>query len=295
DERLAAVFDRHANHARARIERILDELLHDRGRPLDDLACRDLVRDAGGQNRDLRRHRGTTSAASTQPRTPSCRSTPRHAPPRPQPIPDQLLPARGRPLADRACRDLVRDAGGQNRDLRRHRGTTSAASTQPRTPSCRSTRSHAPARRSTYSAAPASSVMAALAAPYGATRTGVPGLAITATGRARCRHSRAASPPHAAVASPNTISAMPRRRAATASHSPTHPAAAPRAHSPGVARPVASNGSLAASGGGRNRRARSTSGARGVRRAAIAHAAAALPSAPARYSVAPRLYHCAAT
>src|SRR5205807_6503627 len=165
DERLAAVFDRHADRARAGIERVLDQLLDDRGRPLDHLACRDLVGDLGGQDRDLGHHSGTTSAASTQPRTPSCRST----------------------------------------------------------------RSQAPARRSTYSAAPASSVMAALAAPYGATRTGVPGLAITATGRARCRHSRAASPPHAAVARPNTISAMPRRRAATASHSPTHPAAAPRA------------------------------------------------------------------
>src|SRR2546427_46941 len=111
------------------------------------------------------------------------------APARIKRIRDELLHDGGRPLDDLACRDLVRDAGGQNRDLRRHRGTTSAASTQPRTPSCRSTRSHAPARRLTYSAAPASSVMAALAAPYGATRTGVPGLAITATGRARDRKS----------------------------------------------------------------------------------------------------------
>ncbi|PYO30875.1 MAG: hypothetical protein DMD51_06105 [Gemmatimonadetes bacterium] len=71
DERLAAVLDRHPNRARPRVERVLDELLDDRGRPLDHLACRDLVCDSGGQNGDLRRHSGTTSAASTQPRTPS--------------------------------------------------------------------------------------------------------------------------------------------------------------------------------------------------------------------------------
>src|SRR5207247_608560 len=139
--------------------------------------------------------------------------------------------------------------------------------------------------------------MAALAPPYGATRTAVPALATTATGRARWRHSRTASPAHAAVSRPSTITRIPppRRRPSSASQSTTHPAAAARAHSLGVATPTASSDSLAASGGGRNSRARRTSGARGVSRAAIAHATAALPSAPARYSVAPRLYQWAAT
>ena len=43
DEPPAAEFDHDIDAGRARVERILDEFLHDGGRPLDDLARRDAV------------------------------------------------------------------------------------------------------------------------------------------------------------------------------------------------------------------------------------------------------------
>src|SRR2546422_3676022 len=80
DERLPPVLDRHADRPSAGVERVLDELLHDGGRPLDHLAGGDLVRDLGREDRDPRRHSGTTSDASSQPRTPSGRATWSQAP-----------------------------------------------------------------------------------------------------------------------------------------------------------------------------------------------------------------------
>src|SRR5437879_2738329 len=78
-------------------------------------------------------------------------------------------------------------------------------------------------------------------------------------------------------------------------HRATQQRPAPSADSPGVARPVVRSASLAASGAGRSSRARRTKGSRGASRAALAQAAVALPSAPARYNVAPRLYQWAGT
>ena len=75
DERLPPVLDRDANRSGAGIERVLDELLYDRGRPLDHLAGGDLVRDLRREHRNPCRHSGTTSDASSQPRTPSGRPT----------------------------------------------------------------------------------------------------------------------------------------------------------------------------------------------------------------------------
>src|SRR2546426_73994 len=86
-----------------------------------------------------------------------------------------------------------------------------------------------------------------------------------------------------------------RRHGRDTSAAATQQSPAPSAHPPGVARPVVRSASLAASGAGRSSRARRTKRSRGASRAALAHAAVALPSAPARYNVAPRLYQCAGT
>ena len=48
----AAILDRDVDRRRARVERVLDELLDDRRRTLDDLARRDLVGDGAGEDRD---------------------------------------------------------------------------------------------------------------------------------------------------------------------------------------------------------------------------------------------------
>ena len=49
DQLLAAELDRDGDAARAGVERVLDQLLDDRGRPLDDLAGGDLVGEVGGR------------------------------------------------------------------------------------------------------------------------------------------------------------------------------------------------------------------------------------------------------
>src|SRR5207249_4614767 len=64
-------------------------------------------------------------------------------------------------------------------------------------------------------------------------------------------------------------------------------------HSAGVAQPTLSIRSVTGSGAGNSRSARRMTGSRGARRAARIQAVVALPSAPARYSVAPRLYQWA--
>ncbi len=56
-EREPTLLDVHRDRARARVERVLDELLHDGRRTLDDLPRRDLVHDAGGQDLDARHRR----------------------------------------------------------------------------------------------------------------------------------------------------------------------------------------------------------------------------------------------
>src|SRR5205085_5971323 len=209
----------------------------------------------------------------------------------------ELLHDRRGPLHDFAGRDLIRHLGSQHGDphgaLHRHSRVTSAASTQPRTPSWRCTSSHPPKARSTSSAAPASTVAAALALPYGATRTDVAGCTTIAMGWPRRSASRTPSPTVAAVASATVARTTRRRPPAATIHMALHNTAATRAHSPGVANPTTKSGSLGASGGGSSSRARRTVSSRGASRAAMAHAAIALPSAPARYSVAPRLYQCA--
>ena len=74
DAAFAAPFDRHAHDAGARVEGVLDQLLHDRGRPLDDLARRDPVgdvvrkdpdarADGGGPRRHDRRSAGESARA----------------------------------------------------------------------------------------------------------------------------------------------------------------------------------------------------------------------------------------
>src|SRR2546429_687590 len=141
DRAFPAVLDFHADRPRSGVERVLDELLHDRRGPLHDFAGRDLIRHLGSQY------------------------------------------------------------GDPHGALHRHSRVTSAASTQPRTPSWRCTSSHPPKARSTSSAAPASTVAAALALPYGATRTDVAGCSTIATGWPRRSASRTASPAVAAVAS----------------------------------------------------------------------------------------------
>ena len=54
DAALAAPFDRHAHDAGARVQGVLNQLLHDRGRPLDDLARRDPVGDVVRKDPDAR-------------------------------------------------------------------------------------------------------------------------------------------------------------------------------------------------------------------------------------------------
>ena len=49
----AALLDGHGDPSGTRIERVLDEFLDDRGRPLDHLAGRDLVGERGRQDLDL--------------------------------------------------------------------------------------------------------------------------------------------------------------------------------------------------------------------------------------------------
>jgi len=80
NQALPAILDVDADRAGAGIECVLDQLLHHRRGPLDHLAGGDLVCDLGGQDRDRRRHGRDTSAASTQPRTPSARCTSSQAP-----------------------------------------------------------------------------------------------------------------------------------------------------------------------------------------------------------------------
>ena len=53
--------------ASARVERVLHELLHDRGGPLHHLACRDLVDEPGGENLDAR-HALSLSRVTNAPR-----------------------------------------------------------------------------------------------------------------------------------------------------------------------------------------------------------------------------------
>src|SRR5438093_13027502 len=144
-------------------------------------------------------------------------------------------------------------------------------------------------------AAPASSPVAALALPYGATRTAVAALSTTAMGRARCCHSATPSVPVTKAITTSTTGQRARRRVSTAAQASHHASVAATHHAAGVAGPTASSDSLAPSGGGGRRRARRTTALRGARRAAIVHAVVALPSAPARYSVAPRSYQWAAT
>ena len=80
DEGLTAVFQLHPHGARAGVERVLDQLLDDRRRPLDHLARGDLVGHRGRQDGDLRAHSVATSRARTHPRTPSGRATRTQAP-----------------------------------------------------------------------------------------------------------------------------------------------------------------------------------------------------------------------
>ena len=54
DQARAAAFDVDRDRARAGVERVLDELLDDGRRPLDDLAGRDLIDELGRQ--DANRH-----------------------------------------------------------------------------------------------------------------------------------------------------------------------------------------------------------------------------------------------
>ena len=88
DQGLAAVLQLDADRPGTGVEGVLQKLLHDRRRPLDDFPRGDLVGDLRGQDRDLgRRERGegwghsrTTSEPSTQPRTPSGRRTASQSP-----------------------------------------------------------------------------------------------------------------------------------------------------------------------------------------------------------------------
>ncbi len=76
DQRLAAVLQLDPHVARARVERVLDQLLHGRRGALDDLARGDLVGDGVGQDGDASRH-GENLAADRRDRrvrAPSLRS-----------------------------------------------------------------------------------------------------------------------------------------------------------------------------------------------------------------------------
>jgi hypothetical protein len=55
NQRAAAILDRDFDRRSARVERVLDELLYRRRRPLDDFSGGDLVRDRRRENRNARR------------------------------------------------------------------------------------------------------------------------------------------------------------------------------------------------------------------------------------------------
>ena len=84
NQRLAAVLQLDPDGVRAGIERVLDELLHDRTRTLDDFAGRDLIGDIPREQLDARTrehaHNPAISAPSTQPWIPSLRWTSTHGP-----------------------------------------------------------------------------------------------------------------------------------------------------------------------------------------------------------------------
>ena len=86
NQRLAAVLELDAHSPRAGIERVLDQLFHHGAGTLDDFAGRDLIGDLCGEDLYARlggrngAHRGTISARSTQPRTPSLRRTSHQGP-----------------------------------------------------------------------------------------------------------------------------------------------------------------------------------------------------------------------
>ena len=65
DELLASGFDLHRHRGRTRVERVLDQLLHDRRRPLHHLARRDLVDEVLGELLD-HRHRGRGLTAGSR-------------------------------------------------------------------------------------------------------------------------------------------------------------------------------------------------------------------------------------
>ena len=54
DARATPVLDSDVDCRGTGVERVLDELLHNRGRSLDDLTRRDLIGDIAGKNRDAR-------------------------------------------------------------------------------------------------------------------------------------------------------------------------------------------------------------------------------------------------
>src|SRR5207247_5297515 len=82
DQVLAAILQLHPDRVRAGIERVLDQLLHDRRWALDDLAGRDLVGDVPGKHVDARTrehtHNPVIAPPSTQPWIPSLRWTSIH-------------------------------------------------------------------------------------------------------------------------------------------------------------------------------------------------------------------------
>src|SRR6266850_5771719 len=88
DQVLAAILQLDPDRMRAGIERVLDQLLHDRCGALDDLAGCDLIGDIPGEHLHARTrehtHNPVISPASTQPWIPSLRWTSIHGPyPRP--------------------------------------------------------------------------------------------------------------------------------------------------------------------------------------------------------------------
>ena len=75
DAPLAAPLDRHAHRPRTRVDGVLDQLLHDRGRALHHLARRDLVGHMVGQDPDPRaRHTDPPQASGPSPASPKKRS-----------------------------------------------------------------------------------------------------------------------------------------------------------------------------------------------------------------------------
>ncbi len=84
NQRLAPVLQLDADRSGAGIEAVLDQLLDDGGRPLDDFARRDLIGDGPGKYLDARArehtHNPEISPPRTQPWIPSERCTSTHAP-----------------------------------------------------------------------------------------------------------------------------------------------------------------------------------------------------------------------